>query len=408
MGKRLKKTGIYALGFVKWCALGILMGLMGGLVGAAFHHVLHLVTDLRQENWWLIFFLPLGGLGIAGIYSLRSLRGNKGTNAIIQAVNQKERIDPLVAPAIYLATSLTHLFGGSAGREGAALQIGGSLASSVAGIFRLKDAQRRVLVLCGMAAMFAGLFGTPLTAAIFVLEFATVGTIFTPALLPVMVASMVAADLSAWMGVHPETAVIPAVTIGFANVWRLALLAALVAALGVGMCFVFHKAEHIGAKLLKNRFLRIAVGGALILVLTLLVSDQRYNGAGMEMALGAVEGNAQWFDFALKLLFTAITLGAGFKGGEIVPTFCIGATFGCVAGGLLGLDPGYAGALGLVGLFCSVTNSPLASILLAYEMFGGTNLPAFALMCVICFAISGKGGLYSAQKLLYAKTQMEA
>ena len=144
-------------------------------------------------------------------------------------------------------------------------------------------------------------------------------------------------------------------------------------------------------------WLRIALGGCLIAALTALVGDMRYNGAGMDMALKAVEGEAQWFDFLLKLLFTAVTLAAGFKGGEIVPTFCIGATFGLLAGGWLGMEPEIAAALGLVGLFCCATNSPLASIVLSVEMFGSTNLHLFALVCVICFVMSGQTGLYASQ-----------
>ena len=140
--------------------------------------------------------------------------------------------------------------------------------------------------------------------------------------------------------------------------------------------------------------------------MTLIVGDHRYNGAGMDMALKAVGGDANWYDFLMKMLFTAVTLSAGFKGGEIVPTFCIGATFGCVLGGLLGLDPGMAGALGLVGLFCCATNSPFASILLSIEMFGSTNLYLFALVCVICFVLSGNSGLYASQIIQFGKANI--
>ena len=157
---------------------------------------------------------------------------------------------------------------------------------------------------------------------------------------------------------------------------------------------------------LPNPFIRIVVGGMVITVMTLLVGDHRFNGAGMEMALNAVGGSADWYSFLLKMLFTAVTLAAGFKGGEIVPTFCIGATFGCVLGGLLGLDTGMAAAMGLIGLFCSATNSPLASIMLSVEMFGGTNIHLFAFISVICFVLSGKYGLYSSQILQYNKEDM--
>ena len=398
------KPKSYIITFLKWGLFGLLMGVLGGLLGAGFHHALHFVTHLRSEHNWLIFLLPVGGLLSVGIYTLFRQRSNRGTNQIIDAVLNGEEVSPLVAPTIFLATATTHLFGGSAGREGAALQLGGATASLLSKIFHLQKNDRKILIMSGMSAVFAGLFGTPLTAALFCMEFESVGTIFSPALLPCYVAAFTAAKISGLLGVHAEGLLqetAAAVTLG--NVWKFLILAVLVSFAGILMCWVFHKAEHLAAHHVKNPWIRIVIGGAIIMGLTLLVGDHRYNGAGMDMALGAVEGHAQWFDFLLKMLFTAITLAAGFKGGEIVPTFCIGATFGCIAGGLLGLDAGLCGALGLVGLFCCATNSPFASIVLSIEMFGGANLHLFALVCVICFVLSGHSGLYSSQIIAFPK-----
>ena len=398
------KPKSYIITFLKWGLFGLLMGVLGGLLGAGFHHALHFVTHLRSEHNWLIFLLPVGGLLSVGIYTLFRQRSNRGTNQIIDAVLNGEEVSPLVAPTIFLATAATHLFGGSAGREGAALQLGGATASLLSKIFHLQKNDRKILIMSGMSAVFAGLFGTPLTAALFCMEFESVGTIFSPALLPCYVAAFTAAKISGLLGVHAEGLLqetVAAVTLG--NVWKFLILAVLVSFAGILMCWVFHKAEHLAAHHVKNPWIRIVIGGAIIMGLTLLVGDHRYTGAGMDMALGAVEGHAQWFDFLLKMLFTAITLAAGFKGGEIVPTFCIGATFGCIAGGLLGLDAGLCGALGLVGLFCCATNSPFASIVLSIEMFGGANLHLFALVCVICFVLSGHSGLYSSQIIAFPK-----
>ena len=393
----------YLKTFLKWGFFGLLMGVLGGLLGAGFHHALHGVTHLRQHNTWLIFLLPLGGLLTIGIYRLLGLRSNRGTNEIIDAVLDGGEVKPAVAPGIFLATAITHLLGGSAGREGAALQLGGSTASLLSKIFRLKIEDRKIIIMCGMSAVFAGLFGTPLTATLFCMEFESVGTLFSPALLPCYLAAFTAAKLSGALGVHAETAQIVTAALTWGNVWKFAILAVLVALLGITMCTVFHKAEHLAHHHVKNPWIRIALGGALVMGLTLVVGDHRYNGAGMDMALGAVAGQADWYDFMLKMLFTAVTLAAGFKGGEIVPTFCIGATFGCLAGTLLGLEPGVAAALGLVGLFCCATNSPFASIVLSVEMFGSDNLHLFALMCVICFVLSGHSGLYSSQIIQFHK-----
>ncbi len=401
---KFSKLKTYTVSFLKWVLLGLLMGVWGGLLGAAFHHALHFVTHLRNHNTWLIFLLPAGGLLSVGIYTLFKQRSNRGTNEVIDAVLNGNEVSAYVSPTIFLASAVTHLFGGSAGREGAALQIGASNATLISRALRLGKRDRRILILCGMSAVFAGLFGTPLTATLFCMEFLSVGMLFSPALLPGYLAAYTASRVSAALGVHAEGLLLETTTIvTLGNVWRFLILAILVSLVGILMCWLFHKAEHLAQHHVKNPWIRIVIGGAVIMGLTLLVGDQRYNGAGMDMALGAVEGHADWFDFILKMLFTAITLAAGFKGGEIVPTFCIGATFGCVAGGLLGLDPGICGALGLIGLFCCATNSPFASIVLSIEMFGGANLHLFALVCVICFVLSGQGSLYSSQLNIFGQ-----
>ncbi len=394
--------------FLKWGLLGVLMGVLGGLIGAGFHHALHFVTHVRAENTWLIFLLPVGGLLTVGLYKLLKLQNNKGTNEIIDATLDGHPVSPAVFPGIFLATAMTHLFGGSAGREGAALQLGGSTASMLAKFFRLDLEERKVMVMSGMAAVFAGLFGTPLTAALFCMEFESVGTVFSPALLPCFLAAFVASRLSLYFGVHAEGLLLEtAMGMDILTLGKVVLLAVAVSLLGIAMCAFFHKAEHFAHHHIPNPFVRIAVGGVVVMVLTLLVGDHRFNGAGMDMALAAVEGQTDWYSFLLKMFFTAVTLAAGFKGGEIVPTFCVGATFGCLLGGLLGLDAGICGALGLIGLFCCATNSPIASIVLSIEMFGGANLYLFALVCVICFVLSGNSGLYASQIIQFNKADLK-
>lgn len=394
----------YVKTFLKWGVLGMLMGFIGGAVGSGFHYVLHFVTHLRGEHMWLVWLLPLGGLLTVGLYRVLQLRDNRGTNEIIDAILNNEPVKPMVAPAIFLTTNITHMLGGSAGREGAALQLGGSVGSWAAKALKLDENDRTVLIMSGMSAVFAGLFGTPLTACIFVLEFVAVGRIFTPALVPCYLAALVASLGAQTLGIYPETYLITtSVAFNISGTFRYMLLAVLVSLLGIAMCWIFHKAEHLASHHIPNTWLRITLGGALIAGLTALVGDQRYNGAGMDMALAAVGGQADWYDFLMKMLFTALTLAAGFKGGEIVPTFCIGATFGCILGGLLGLDPGISAAMGLVGLFCCATNSPLAAIVLSIEMFGGTNMYLFGMVCVICFLLSGNGGLYGSQRMQFDK-----
>ena len=396
--ERIKYPGKFFKRLFKWGGLGLLTGVFGGLVGALFAHTLSFVTGLRNANPWLILLLPVGGLATVGIYRLFGMRNNRGTNEIIDAILDNRPVKVLVAPVIFLATAITHLFGGSAGREGAALQLGGAGASALAKIFRLKGEERTILIMSGMSAVFAGLFGTPLTATLFTMEFESVGTIFSPALLPCYLSAFTASTIASLLGVHPEGMALNEVfSLNAVNDVKLLVLSIAIGLMGIVMCWVLHFAQHKAEHLLPNPWIRILVGAAVIIAMTLLVGSGRYNGAGMEVALEAIEGHANWYDFALKLLFTAVTLAAGFKGGEIVPTFCIGATFGWLMGTLLGMDPGFAAAFGLIGLFCAVTNSPVAAIVLSVEMFGSANLHVFALVCVIVFVMSGKWGLYSSQ-----------
>ena len=390
----------------KWGTLGVLIGLLGGLLGAAFHFCLHFVTQIRREAPWVLYLLPLGGLMTIGLYRVTGLRNNRGTNEIISAVLKGETVRSAIGPVIFLATAITHFFGGSAGREGAALQIGASAASALGKVVHLKEAEKKLLVMSGMSAVFAGLFGTPLTATIFTMEFASVGTIFSPALLPCFLSAYTAATLSASFGVLPETVVLTQEIATSGILWlQLLGLGIGVGVLGIGMCLLFHQTEHFAKKLIKNDWLRILAGSGLLILMTVLAGNQRYNGAGMEMALLAVDGQAQWYDFLRKMVFTAVTLAAGFKGGEIVPTFCVGATFGCVFGALLGLDPGFAAALSLVALFCSVTNSPIAALFLSVEMFGSRYIYPFALVCVVVFVISGNWGLYTSQEIRFSRAR---
>ena len=402
----MKTAKYYFTLFLKWITLAFIIGCVGGLLGIAFHYALRGVTHLRGEYPWLILLLPVGGILTILIYRVLKLNENRGTNEIIDAILDGRPVKTRIAPAIFLSACITHLFGGSAGREGAALQLGGSSASLIAKVFRLSENDRTILIMSGMSAVFSGLFGTPLTAALFAMEFEAVGTIFSPAVLPCYFAAYIASLISGFFGVHAETAVIGALQIDLTSFWQIVLLSVLVSLLSNFMCWLFHNIESLSAKIISNRWVRIALGGALIAGITLLIGDQRYNGAGMEMALAAVNGTADWYDFIFKMLLTAITLGAGFKGGEIVPTFCIGATFGCVFGGLIGLDPGISAALCLVGLFCCATNSPIASIVLSIEMFGGQNLHIFALVSVFCFVLSGDCGLFSSQIHPFMKSSL--
>lgn len=380
---------------LKLCVLGLLIGALGGAVGAFFAHLLSFVTHAREANTWIVLLLPIGGIVTVALYRISRMSDYGGTNEIIDCLQNKSPIRAIAAPLIFVSTAITHLFGGSAGREGAAIQLGGAGASALCKVFRLKDSERAVFIMSGMSAVFAGVFGTPLTATFFVLEFKSNKKDFFLAVLPCFISAVVAGKLSSLLGVADESVRLDTVaSFSALTVAKIIALSIALGLLGTVMCFVFHKAEKLSKKLVSNPFLRAVLGAVVIVVLTAVVGDMRYNGSGMEMALGAVEGRADWFDFILKMTFTAITLAAGFKGGEIVPTFCIGATFGFALGGALGLDVGFAAALGLIGLFCCATNSLVSAIFLGVEMFGVSALPYFILVCVVVWILSPNKGLF--------------
>ena len=392
-GKKFTETLFFE--GIKLCVLGALIGALGGAVGAVFAHLLSFVADVREATPWIILLLPVGGIVTVALYRAAKMGDHGGTNEVIDGLCDGEPIRPLAAPLIFVCTAITHLLGGSAGREGAAIQLGGAGASALSGALRLRDNSRSVFVMSGMSAVFAGVFGTPLTAAFFVLEFRSSRRTFSLAILPCFISAIVAGKLSSLMGVADETAHIASVaTLEPMNIARVLVLCLGISALGIIMCLAFHKAGDLAKRLISNPYIRIVVFSVVIIALTAVVGDMRYNGPGMHMALGAVEGKADWFDFALKLLFTSVTLAAGLKGGEIVPTFCIGATFGFMLGGALGLDAGFAAALGLVGLFCCVTSSPIASIFLGVELFGTAALPYFIIICAVLWLLSTPHGLF--------------
>lgn len=403
----MKNTVKYLLLFLKWALFSLIMGTVGGLMGTFFHYTLHFVTEVRNTNKWLILLLPVGAVLTVLIYKVLKLSSNRGVNDIVDAISGNKTVSPLITPAIFIASALSHLFGASSGREGAALQIGGGLASFLGRLLRLKEAECRILIMCGTASVFAGLFGTPLTAAIFTLEFGCVGVILSPAVFPCCLSAFIASNISSCLGVHAETAVIGSLQMNYTNLGKITILAVAVSILSVFVCECFHKTEHFASKLIPNKYIKGIIGAVIIICGTILVGDMRYSGTGMTMTLDAVGGSAEPYDFLLKIIFTAVTIAAGFKGGEIVPVFCIGATFGCFAGSILGLDAGICAAIGLVALFCCVTNSPIASVFLSVEMFGAENLHIFAIVCVICFALSGHSGLYSSQLNQYHKVTLK-
>ena len=396
----------YAAALVKWMTVGALVGGVGGLVGSLFHLGVNYATGVREAHPWVLYLLPVGGLVIVFLYRITKMEG-KGTNAVIESVHFGREVPIWLVPLIFIGTVITHLCGGSAGREGAALQIGGGIGYGTGRLLHLGEKDLPLATLCGMSGVFAALFGTPLTATVFALEVISVGVLYYAGLIPCITASMMGYLVSRLMGIAPTrfTVTTPAL-----NGWTMLLvviLALLCALVSILFCRGLHLAEHLAEKYFKNAYVRILAGAAVIVAITLLLGTTDYNGAGMHIIEQAVAGQASPRAWLWKLLLTVVTIACGFKGGEVVPSFFIGATFGCVVGAFLGLDPGFAAAVGLVAVFCGAVNCPLASVILSVELFGSGDLLYFAMACAISYLASGYCGLYSSQTILYSKLRAE-
>ena len=401
---KLHRVSQYIISFLKWVFIALVTGAIGGAAGGVFRFCVDLVTDVRRNNEYLIYFLPIAGLLIVFLYKITKLSDEADTNLVIESVRSEDKVPVRLAPVIFVSTIVTHLFGGSAGREGAALQLGGCIGEQVGDLFKLDEKDMHICVLCGMSGLFSALFGTPLTAAIFAMEVISVGIFYYSALVPCLVSSIVSYSITRLMGLSPVSFKLPAV--GEIDMWSVIKAACIgigCAVLSIVFCLALRWSKKYSAKLLKNEYLRIAVGGLVVVLLT-LVFGTRYCGVGEDVIHSAMNyGEVDWFDPLLKILFTAITIGVGFKGGEIIPTLFIGATFGAVLAQLLSLDPTLAAAIAMVAMFCAVVNCPMASLALSIEIFSGGSILMFAVALAVSFMLSGYYGLYSGQKIIYSK-----
>ena len=393
----------YLRAFFTWVIAGILLGCAGGIVGGAFSLAVKYVTAFRTAHTWIIWLLPIGGLAIAFAYHKSGWRPTD-TNGVLLAIHQPAAISLSTGPIIFCSATVSHLLGASVGREGAALQLGGVLGY---GLVRLKKVAREDaegIIMCGMSAVFAALFGTPLAAALFAIEVASVGHLKYSAIVPCLTSSFVAVRVARLMGAHGDFfPITEAMPFFGGNILAVIAIAAAAGLVSILYCVSLREGEKLIDRLLPNYFVRVAVGGLIIAVLTAVLGS-RYNGAGMPVIEAAVqEGLARPEDFIIKLLFTVVSVSAGYKGGEIVPAMFIGSTLGCVLASLLGLDPSLGAAVGLLSMFCGSLNCPISSMLLGAELFGASNLYFFAIACAVSYMLSANFGLYKEQIIIYSK-----
>lgn len=415
-GERLKQETVQKLKImsghiiilIKWIFIAAVAGVAVGGFSTLFGHAMNYVTQFRQENGFILYLLPLGGVFIVALYRLCDFEKDKGTNTVISNLHAHDDIPLRQAPLIFISTVVTHLCGGSAGREGAALQMGGSLGNGIGKLLRLDENDRRMTVMCGMSAAFSALFGTPMAAAVFSIEVGSVGIMYYSALVPCVFAAVIASQFAVNMGIRPESFHIELVPeMNVPNTLKIILLCVICAFVSCVFCIVLHQTGKLLKKLFKNGYVRIVAASLVIIAVAKLLRTTDYMGAGIDVIERAMEGDVVPYAFIMKIILTAVTLGAGFKGGEIVPSFFIGATLGCTLGNLFGISPSFCAALGMTAVFCGATNCPLTSLLISFELFGYKGVLFFMMAVAISFMMSGYYGLYAEQRIMYSKTKTQ-
>ncbi len=395
--------------FLKWTFISILIGVIVGTIGSVFGHGVIWATGFWQQNHWTLFLAPVSGLLIVWLYKVTREEKNRGTNMVLDSISSNEEITITTGPLIFISTILSHFVSASAGREGAALQLGGSIGSWMGKLLKLDEQDKKIAVMCGMSACFSALFGTPLAAGVFSMEVVSVGVMYYAALVPCLFASFIGAAIAGRLGLSPEHYEIGAILEwGPGSAALTVILACLCAVVGILFCSALHKTGHAYKKYFPNTYARVVAGSVIYILLTLIFNDRLYNGGGLHLIERCFEGESvPCYAFLMKIVFTAVALEAGFKGGEIVPTLCIGATFGYTFATLLGLPGGLFAAVGMMALFVSVTNCPVSTVLMAFELFGFEAMPYFAIGIAVSFTLSGYYGLYSSQKFIFSKIRTE-
>lgn len=385
--------------FCKWLFICASIGILSGIASSLFLVSLEWVTQLRSENTWLLFLLPLGGLLIGFLYKKYDSEISKGNNLILETYeNPGSKLAFKLAPSIFFSTLITHLFGGSAGREGTAVQMSTAIADQFSNKFSLTTNERKTLLIIGISAGFAAVFGTPLAGAVFALELLYFSKISLKSIVPALFTAYVAHYTVYYLGVeHTQYTIhsIPEI-----KATHLIWMAAAAVIFGIA-ARLFSRTTHFLSnqfrKHIKNPILRPVLGGIILVGLFQFSLFSKYMGLGIPVIQEAFVTQSSSFDFILKIAFTALTLGCGFKGGEVTPLFFMGATLGSALSGIIPIPIAILAAVGFVALFAGATHAPVASTLMAMELFGWEIGVLAAIGCFVAYLFSGRIGIYSSQ-----------
>jgi H+/Cl- antiporter ClcA len=397
------EQGALVVYLLKWIALGAIVGVIAGLGSAAFLQSLDWATRTREAHGWLLFGLPLAGLVVGLAYHYGGGRSEEGNNLILDEIHDpKAWIPRRMAPLIFVGTILTHLFGGSAGREGTALQMAGSLTDGAFRSTRISPADRRLLLIASIAGGFGSVFGVPIAGCVFALEVQAVGRIRHDALVAALAASVVGDRVVRAIGVdHTLIPPVAKVDLNAALAVKVVLAGLVFGLAARAFSELTHGIQHVFSASVRWAPARPLIGGVLVIALTYAVGTRDYLGLSIPLITKSLAGGAGivLFAFALKLVFTSLTLGSGFVGGEVTPLFVIGATLGATLGRVLDAPVPLMAAIGFVAVFAGAANTPIACTVMAVELFGAANIVVFAIACVIAYVISAHRGIYHSQRI---------
>jgi H+/Cl- antiporter ClcA len=391
---------------LRWVALGVGVGVLAGLSSALFLKLLEWSTRSFAEHGWLLWLLPLGGLAMGCLYHYTGGRSIEGNVLIIDEIHEpRTGVPRRMAPLVLISTVATNLFGGSAGREGTAIQMSASLTDGGARLLHLSREERRTLLVAGMSAGFGAVFGVPLAGAVFGMEVQSVGRVRYEALVPSLTGALVGDLIVRGLGIHhTPTPQLGPLDLDAVLLVKVALAGVVFGLVGAVFIEAVHLVKRIGTRLTGWPPARPVIGGAIVIALTLLVGNRHYNGLSVPLAVDALAGNDPGLQvFALKLLFTAVTLGFGFYGGEVTPLLVIGSTLGAALAAVLGLPVALLAAVGYVAVFAGAANVPLACTIMAVELFGREALEPAAVGCVMAYVFSSHRSIYASQRLAVAK-----
>lgn len=392
---KIKNISIYVL-------LAVVVGIIVGAIDALFGRVLLFITDFRTEHYKILLpFLPIAGLLITYMYNKCSKESLKGMSLVLETTQEKrEGIPKALIPLVMIGTWITHLFGGSAGREGVAVQIGATLSHNISKKLNLPN-NGKVMAIVGMSAGFGGLFQTPLAALFFAIEVITVGVLEYEALLPAFVGAYVASTTSHLLGLEKFFVNInDTIPIDEKAVVKIIILGIAFGLAGKAFSYSLSKLKVFMGNKFKNPYVRIGVVSIPLAVLLFIILGGRYCGLGTNIINNCFNDGAVYsYDFILKIVFTVITLSIGFQGGEVTPLFAIGASLGYVLGGVMGLNPVVTASLGYAAVFGSATNTLIAPMLIGLEVFGTQNMTMFVVVCIIAYVLNGNKSIYSAQEI---------